>query len=58
MDQFTPIHTLEEYQAAIMEKSIGLVSATWCPDCTFIKPFIGEVAQENPEFKYYQIDRD
>lgn len=58
MDQFTDIHSLEDYQKAIQEKCIILVSATWCPDCVFIKPFIGDVAKENPEFKYYKIDRD
>lgn len=58
MDQFMAIHTLEDYQKAIQERCIILVTATWCPDCTFIKPFIGDVAKSNPQFKYYQIDRD
>lgn len=58
MDQFTSIHTLADYQQAIMNRCIILVTATWCPDCVFIKPFIGDVAKENPGFKYYQIDRD
>lgn len=58
MDQFTAIHSIEEYKKAIQERCIILVTATWCPDCVFIKPFIGEVALANPEFRYYSIDRD
>ncbi len=58
MDQFINLHTVEEYKKAIEERCIILVTATWCPDCIFIKPFIGEVAKARPSFKYYQIDRD
>ncbi len=58
MDQFVDIHTSEQYEQAISDKCIILFSTTWCPDCAFIKPFIGDVAKSNPEFKYYQIDRD
>jgi len=58
MDQFLDIHSLEDYKKAIQERCIILVSAVWCPDCVFIKPFIGEVAKSYPQFKYYKIDRD
>lgn len=58
MDQFIEIHTLEEFEKAKQGKAIFLFTATWCPDCVFIKPFIGEVAINNPEFKYYVVDRD
>lgn len=58
MDQFIDIHTVEEYKKAINEHCIILVSAAWCPDCVFIKPFIGDVAKTHSNFKYYKIDRD
>ena len=58
MNEFIKISTLEEYKKAIQEKCIIMFTTTWCPDCTFIKPFIGSIAKANPEFKYYHIDRD
>lgn len=58
MDQFIEIHTLAEFDTATKDKSIFLFTAAWCPDCVFIKPFIGDIAKANPEFKYYMIDRD
>ena len=58
MENFMDIKTLADYEKAIQNRCIILVTATWCPDCVFIKPFIGEVAKENPEFTYYKIDRD
>lgn len=58
MDKFIEIHTLDEYKQAIREKSIILFTATWCPDCIFIKPFIGEIVDKYSQFKFYVIDRD
>ena len=58
MNEFKDIHTVEEYKQAIFERSIILVTAGWCPDCVFIKPFIDDVAIQHPGFNYYKIDRD
>lgn len=58
MDKFTEIHTLEEYQNAINGKAIFLFTASWCPDCIFIKPFIGEVVDKYDQYTFYVIDRD
>lgn len=33
-------------------------SATWCPDCAFIKPAMPEIEAEYPEFEFLAIDRD
>lgn len=33
-------------------------STTWCPDCHFLKTFIDELVTENPDWKFYYIDRD
>lgn len=41
-----------------MEKSIFMFTASWCPDCVFVKNFIGDIVKDNPEFKFYKIDRD
>lgn len=58
MDSFINIETLEQFDDASKQKSIFLFTTAWCPDCVFIKPFIGEVAKANPEFTYYVVDRD
>lgn len=58
MDKFIEIKSLEAFELAKQDKSIFLFTASWCPDCVFIKPFIGTIAEANPEFKYYVIDRD
>lgn len=58
MDKFIEVHNLEEFEKAIKEKAIFLFTATWCPDCIFIKPFIGEIVDKYPQFKFYVIDRD
>ena len=58
MDQLSDIISLEEYEKAIQTKSIILFTASWCPDCMFIKPFIGNVVKKYPNFTFYSINRD
>lgn len=58
MDQLIEINTLDEYKEAIKNKSIILFTASWCPDCMFIKPFIGDVVKKYPDFTFYSINRD
>lgn len=58
MDKFIEVHNLEEYEKAIQGKAIFLFTATWCPDCIFIKPFIGEIVDKYTQFQFYVIDRD
>jgi Thiol-disulfide isomerase and thioredoxins len=58
MEELIEISTLEAYEEAIASKSIILFTADWCPDCVFIKPFIGDLVKANPEFKFYSINRD
>ncbi len=35
-----------------------MFTADWCPDCMFVKPFIGDIVSANPEFKFYLVNRD
>lgn len=58
MDKLIDILSLEDFEKAKMEKSIFMFTASWCPDCVFVKPFIGQIVDDNPEFKFYKIDRD
>ena len=52
------ISDCKEYEKAIQTKSIILFTASWCPDCMFIKPFIGNVVKKYPNFTFYSINRD
>jgi len=58
MDKLIEINTLEEYELAIKNRSIIMFSADWCPDCMYVKPFIGAIVDENPQFTFYIINRD
>lgn len=58
MDHLTKISSVEEYKAAILNKACIMFSASWCPDCTYTKTYIADVVDNNPDFKFYYIDRD
>lgn len=58
MENLVDILSLEDFEKAKMEKSIFMFTASWCPDCVFVKNFIGDIVKDNPEFKFYKIDRD
>lgn len=58
MDQFIEIKSLEDFENATKNKSVFLFTADWCPDCVFIKPFIGEIVKSHPEFHFYVVNRD
>lgn len=58
MDKLIEINSLEEFENAKSGKTIFMFTASWCPDCVFVKPFIGDIVEANPEFKFYVINRD
>lgn len=58
MDKLIEINSLEEFENAKSGKTIFMFTASWCPDCVFVKPFIGDIVETNPEFKFYVINRD
>lgn len=33
-------------------------TADWCGDCRFIDPFMPEVVEKFPEYKFVKVDRD
>lgn len=39
-------------------KTMLFFSATWCPDCAFIKPAMPEIEAEYPDYKFIAVDRD
>lgn len=58
MDKLIEIKTIEEFDRVRVGKTIIMFTANWCPDCMFVKPFIGEIVAANPEFKFYVVNRD
>ena len=58
MDKLIEIKSLEEFDKIRVGKTIIMFTAAWCPDCLFVKPFISEIVEANPEFKFYVVDRD
>lgn len=58
MDKLIEIKTVEEFEKAKTGKTIFMFTANWCPDCMFVKPFIGDIVDANSEFKFYVVNRD
>lgn len=58
MDKLIEIDSLEQFNEIINNQSIIMFSASWCPDCLYLKPFIGDIVDDNPKFKFYLINRD
>ena len=58
MDKLVEIKTIEEFDNIRVDKTIIMFTADWCPDCMFVKPFIGDIVDANPEYKFYMINRD
>lgn len=40
------------------ENVIILFSADWCPDCRVIEPFLPEIEEAFPAYKFVLVDRD
>lgn len=54
------IKTLEEFNTAFANEQVSVFtfSAEWCPDCTFIKPFMPKLIEAYKDYNFYYIDRD
>lgn len=39
-------------------KYVLVFMATWCPDCSFIKPKLPEIESDFSDYKFIQVDRD
>lgn len=61
MKQYMPalenIEMFEEYWTKD-EVSVFVFSANWCPDCMFIKPFIGSLIEKYSKYHFIYVDRD
>ena len=38
--------------------TVFVFSAEWCPDCQFIKPFIGKLIEKYHDYNFVYVDRD
>ncbi|MCD5323902.1 MULTISPECIES: thioredoxin family protein [Pontibacillus] len=54
------LESIEQYQDIIKgdKQTILLFSATWCPDCRVIEPFLPELEEAYNEVQFYYVDRD
>lgn len=52
MDKLIEIKTIEEFDKVRVGKTIFMFTADWCPDCMFIKPYMGEIVDNNPNLSF------
>ncbi|MCM6797250.1 thioredoxin family protein [Levilactobacillus brevis] len=58
MEQLPKMSAMELTDVVKSGKTMLFFSATWCPDCAFIKPAMPEIEAEYPDFKFVAVDRD
>lgn len=54
------IQTLDEFNEIIQSKETVIVKffTTWCPDCTRMDLFIGEIIEANADKAWYSLNKD
>ncbi|MCD7036089.1 thioredoxin family protein [Metabacillus sp. GX 13764] len=54
------ITTAEQFQQIIQSEQEVLVKffADWCPDCTRMNLFIGDILEEYKAYKWYELNKD
>lgn len=54
------IKTMEAWESIIRsdQTTVAVFSASWCPDCHYIKPFMPEVIEQYQQLKFVEVDRD
>ena len=58
MEQLPKMSAAELKDVVKDGKTMLFFSATWCPDCAFIKPAMPDIEAEYPDFKFIAVDRD
>lgn len=57
MERITSEEQFEQYIQG--EKPVVAVfSASWCPDCSFIEPFMPELVQQFADLRFVEVNRD
>ena len=52
------LQSLEQFEQLKQQNTIFVFSAGWCPDCTFIDPFMPEVVEKYSDFEFVKVNRD
>ena len=54
------LQSTEQFEAVISGENAVIVKfyTTWCPDCTRMDMFIGEIMEEYSQVEWYQMNRD
>lgn len=52
------ITSKEQFNEAKEKSTIFVFTANWCPDCTFIKPFMPMLETKYTEYHWYYVNRD
>lgn len=52
------LQSIEQFEQLKQQKTMFVFSAGWCPDCTFIDPFMPEVEAAFPTFTFVKVNRD
>lgn len=52
------LQSIEQFEALTQQQTVFVFSAAWCPDCTFIDPFMPEVEQKFSDYTFIKINRD
>ncbi|MFC4355880.1 thioredoxin family protein [Chryseomicrobium palamuruense] len=52
------LQSKEQFEDLKKGNTVFLFTAGWCPDCTFIDPFMPEVEEKFSSFTFVSVDRD
>ncbi|MEK3887817.1 thioredoxin family protein [Bacillus sp. FSL K6-3431] len=54
------IKSTEQFEQLISSSDPVIVKfeTDWCPDCKVMDMFIGDVIESNPQYKWFQMNRD
>ncbi|MHA8138571.1 thioredoxin family protein [Lactobacillaceae bacterium Scapto_B20] len=58
MEELQTMNLDELKQKIANGKYMLFFSATWCPDCTVIKPAMPEIVANHPDYTFLAVDRD
>jgi thioredoxin-like negative regulator of GroEL len=54
------IHTTEQFQEIIASNKEVIIKffADWCPDCTRLNMFIGDIIETYKDYEWYELNKD
>lgn len=52
------LQSIEQFEQLKQQATVFVFSAGWCPDCTFIDPFMPEVEAKFSDYTFIEVNRD